>query len=130
MIAYSCYQELKEYACNNLRQKEKENKNKIKIVVKYSKCSAAVGVKDIIDLFTQLIKEKNLQDVTLKITGCIGMCSMEPIIQIVFPDAKPVTYYRTDLDKARIIFLNHVIKGRIIYPWVLKQEEVTYNEYD
>ncbi|WP_053955294.1 NADH-quinone oxidoreductase subunit NuoF [Inediibacterium massiliense] len=62
----------------------------MKIVVGYGSCGLAAGAKKVYETLENEIHKKNL-DIDLQIAGCIGMCHLEPIIDVY--DKDDVTTY-------------------------------------
>jgi NADP-reducing hydrogenase subunit HndB len=60
------------------------------------------------------IAKRKLQDVTVRQTGCIGMCEKEVLVDVVRPGEPRITYGKvTPADVAKIIG-EHVVNGRIV----------------
>ena len=57
--------------------------------------------------------------VRLKQTGCIGLCSLEPIVQVIEKDRPPVTYGKVTPLVARQIFQEHIQKGLVLQEHVV-----------
>jgi NADP-reducing hydrogenase subunit HndB len=47
-------------------------------------------------------------------SGCAGLCSREPMITVELAGQAPVKYVDLDEEKARRIFEEHVMKGKIV----------------
>lgn len=58
-----------------------------KIIVGYGSCGIAAGAKKVYETIENEIKTKNLP-VELEITGCIGMCYREPLVEFRLPGQK------------------------------------------
>ena len=66
----------------------------MKIVVGQGSCGIATGAKKVANRFEEILGEKNI-DINVDITGCIGTCFLEPIVDI-YEDAKdePTRYVK------------------------------------
>ena len=53
----------------------------MKVIIGQGSCGVATGAKKTAAEFEKLIEEKNL-DVKVDITGCVGTCYLEPIVDI------------------------------------------------
>ena len=53
----------------------------MKVVVGLGSCGIAAGARKIYELLDHEVKDKGL-DIDLEITGCVGMCHLEPIVDI------------------------------------------------
>ena len=54
--------------------------------------------------------KRQLHNVSISQTGCIGMCRLEPIVE-VFKDGQKYTYSYMTADKARKVIADHVVNG-------------------
>ena len=83
---------------------QKDRKNGIRVVVGMATCGIAAGARPVLKAFEDEISKKGLSDVLVKQTGCIGMCRLEPIVEITVPGKEKVTYVHMTPDKvSRIV---------------------------
>ena len=68
----------------------------------------------------QLIVQKEASGVQLKKVGCIGLCALEPVIQILEADRPQVTYGKVTPTVAERIFQEHIGKGMILQEYVVE----------
>ena len=54
--------------------------------------------------------KRQLHNGSISQTGCIGMCRLEPIVE-VFKDGQKYTYIHMTADKARKVIADHVVNG-------------------
>ena len=78
-------------------------------------CGIAAGGNKTYDKLVELSKDSS---VTVETTGCIGMCFLEPIIDVVDGNRK-VTYGNVDEIVAEKIFEQHVKNGEILTDYVI-----------
>ncbi len=64
---------------------------KIKIIVGMATCGISAGADKVYKTLTDKIAELKL-DVVLEITGCIGFCQKEPLVDVVYPGKVRVSY--------------------------------------
>ena len=57
-------------------------------------CGIAAGARPVLNEFLQEINKRGLSGVTVTQTGCIGMCRLEPIVEIFKPGEEKVTYVK------------------------------------
>ncbi len=67
----------------------------MKIVVGQGSCGIAAGAGKVYDKLASLIKSGSLNGAELTVTGCIGMCYLEPIVDI-YADGQRKTYVKAD----------------------------------
>jgi len=83
-----------------------------KIVVGMGTCGIAAGARTIVSALTEEITKRNLEHVTIAQTGCIGMCVLEPMMDVVVPGEEKITYVKLTPDKIPKIIGEHVVNGR------------------
>lgn len=74
----------------------------MKIVVGQGSCGIAAGSGKVYDRLASLIKGGALENAVLSVTGCIGMCYLEPIVDIYIGDDRR-TYVRVGEDFGDIL---------------------------
>ena len=82
-----------------------------RIVVGMATCGIAAGARAIINEVTAELAKRELEHVTVAQTGCIGMCRLEPIMDVIVPGQEPVTYVHLTPDKVSKIISSHVVNG-------------------
>ncbi len=83
----------------DLREKGESDQGIIEILIGMATCGIAAGARDTFNEFLVVLEEKNLKNVRLVSVGCLGMCSMEPTIQISVPGREPILYGKITKDK-------------------------------
>ena len=58
--------------------------------------------------FLDEISKRGLLDVTVAQTGCIGMCRLEPMVEITLPGKEKVTYVKVKPEMVPRIVTEHV----------------------
>ncbi|MFO7151766.1 MAG: NADH-quinone oxidoreductase subunit NuoF [Bacillota bacterium] len=101
-----------------LREQLKKNyqeslSNEIKIIVGMGTCGIAAGANDVMKAIIDELQRRNI-NATVMQTGCIGMCAQEPIVEIIRPGEKRVTYGRISPADAKRLIEEHVLQGRIV----------------
>lgn len=95
------------------------NTPRAQVILRYGICSVAAGAKNVLETIQKELEQKNLKDVELKLTGCIGLCSMEPLIDIVMEGLPTVTYCLVTPEKVSGIIFHHILNRTIIKEWVI-----------
>lgn len=93
--------------------------HRAKITVHMGTCGIAAGAREVMTVFRDLIAEKDIQDVILTNSGCAGLCAKEPMITVEIVDSAPVKYVLIDREKAKQIFEEHVVGGRVLEDYAL-----------
>ena len=72
----------------------------IQIIVGTGTCGNASGAQATIAEFKKIVEEKGLKDVKIRSVGCMGLCSYEPVVEVVAPGMEKVIYGGVKADKA------------------------------
>jgi len=84
-----------------------------KIVVGMATCGIAAGARPVMNTLVEELRIRGLHDVTVTMTGCIGVCRLEPIVEVIDENGDKVTYVKMDATKAKRIVAEHLVNGRI-----------------
>ncbi len=101
----------------------REGTNEIRIVVGMATCGIAAGAKPVYNAIREALAVKEIADVSLISTGCIGVCRLEPIVEIVDASGEKTTYIRMDADKAKRVVEEHIIGGQVCSDLVIGAAE-------
>ena len=82
-----------------------------RIVVGMATCGIAAGARPVLNKFSEEIEKRNLANVTVTQTGCIGMCQYEPIAEVMVPGKEKVTYVKLTEEKVAKIIADHIVNG-------------------
>lgn len=93
--------------------KMRTNKDGIRIVVGMATCGIAAGARPVMNRFVEEIAKRKLSDVTVTMTGCIGVCKLEPIVEVINADGTKVTYVKMTPEKASRVVAEHIVNGRV-----------------
>ena len=66
----------------DLRDSSEDN---IRVVVGMATCGIAAGARPVMTAFLDEIDKRGLKNVTVSQTGCIGVCRLEPIVEVFVP---------------------------------------------
>ena len=93
----------------NLR---KDDNIDTRIVVGMATCGIAAGARPVMLEFVEELKRRGIENVTVAQTGCIGMCRLEPMVEVYVKDQEKVTYVHMTPDKVAKVVTEHIINGR------------------
>ena len=106
--------ELEEIRKNTLDQiKMRTNKEGIRVVVGMATCGIAAGARPVMNALVEEIGKRRLRDVSVTMTGCIGVCRLEPIVEVYDADGSKVTYVKMTPEKAARVVAEHIVNGRV-----------------
>ncbi|MDR3565321.1 MAG: (2Fe-2S) ferredoxin domain-containing protein [Negativicutes bacterium] len=94
---------------NNLR-----HAGGIQVIVGMGTCGIAAGAREVMSAILDEIAKRKLQDVTVRQTGCIGMCEKEVLVDVVRPGEPRITYGGVTPASVAKIIAEHVVNGRIV----------------
>jgi len=97
----------------------REGFKRVKITVHMGTCGIASGAKQVMDELLRDIEEAGSSDVMVTTSGCMGLCSREPLVTVEILGREPIKYEYVDPNKMRQIFKRHVLQGEIQTPFVL-----------
>ncbi len=100
--------------CSSPSTDSKEEKDKVGIVIRMGTCSIGAGARETLKAIDDEIKARNLSNVVVTQTGCIGMCELEPIIEVVRQGEPKVIYGHVTPERARQIIASHVVNGKVV----------------
>ncbi|MBQ3053553.1 MAG: (2Fe-2S) ferredoxin domain-containing protein [Clostridia bacterium] len=90
----------------------KDREDGIRVVVGMATCGIAAGARPVMSAFLNEVSKRKLSDVTVTQTGCIGMCRLEPIVEIYMPGEEKVTYVKMNEEKVARIVAEHIINKK------------------
>ncbi|QSQ09324.1 NADP-reducing hydrogenase subunit HndC [Koleobacter methoxysyntrophicus] len=93
----------------------------VKLVVGLGSCGIAAGGNKIVQAIEDEIAKRGL-DVELEKTGCIGMCYLEPIVDVIDDKGNKTTYGRVTPEMVVDIFDRHIGKGEVLREHVVGGE--------
>ncbi len=86
---------------------------RVKVTVHMGTCGIASGAKEILDTVMEEMSQNNVNDVLVTTSGCIGICSREPLVTIEEQGKEPIVYEYLTKNKMRQIFKQHIMEGKI-----------------
>lgn len=86
----------------------------IRVVVGMATCGIAAGARPVFNALIDEVGKRNLNNVKVSRTGCLGMCILEPIVEVYVPGQEKVTYIKVDAEKAKRIIAEHIVNGNIV----------------
>ena len=101
---------LRDAATANMTTRD-DSSEVIRIVVGMATCGIAAGARPVMNKFVDETAKRNLTNVTVAQTGCIGMCRFEPIAEVLVPGKEKVTYVQLTEEKVAKIVADHIVNG-------------------
>lgn len=95
----------------NIRQ---DNDNAIRVLVGMATCGIAAGARPVLSAMVEEVAKRQLENVTVTQTGCIGICQFEPVVEIEVPGQEKVTYVKMTPEKALRVVNDHLVNGNVV----------------
>ncbi len=90
-----------------------------RIVVGMATCGIAAGARPVMLEFVEELKRRGLENVTVAQTGCIGMCRLEPMVEVYVKGQEKITYVHMNPDKVARVVGEHIVNGRPVEEYTI-----------
>ena len=110
---------IKEKAQAQIAARDAEGNDGIRVVVGMATCGIAAGARPVLKAITEELEKRNVKNVSVTQTGCIGMCQYEPIVEVYAPDKEKVTYVQMTAEKAVKVVANHLVNGEVVMEYTV-----------
>jgi NADP-reducing hydrogenase subunit HndB len=97
----------------------REGTGRARVVVHMGTCGIAAGARTIMKALMDEIESREVKDIILTISSCAGLCSREPMVTVELTDEPAVKYVDLTPEKAKRIFEEHVLGGKIVTEYAL-----------
>jgi NADP-reducing hydrogenase subunit HndB len=97
----------------------REGSQRVKVTVHMGTCGIASGANKVMDALLEEIQETGVNDVFVTTSGCMGLCSREPLVTVEILNKEPIKYEYMNPNKMRQVFRKHVLEGEVQTPFVL-----------
>ena len=105
---------IKEKAQAQIAARDADGNDGIRVVVGMATCGIAAGARPVLKALTEELEKRNVKNVSVTQTGCIGMCQYEPIIEVYAPGKEKVTYVQMTAEKAVKVVTDHLVNGTVV----------------
>lgn len=93
----------------------------MRLIIGKGSCGIAAGADKVSDAAEKYIK-KNALDITIGVTGCIGMCYLEPIVDVITDNGEKHTYVKVDAKNIKDI-ISDELEGKICEKYLIPEED-------
>jgi len=84
------------------------------IIIGMGTCGIAAGARAVMTAVLEELAKRNLTNVAVLQTGCIGMCQKEPLLDVVRPGEDRVTYGPVSPSDVPRIIAEHLVNGNVV----------------
>ena len=100
-----------------------DDEKNTRVVVGMATCGIASGARPVLNLLAAEVQNRNLANIIVTQTGCIGLCQYEPIVEVYEPGKEKITYVKVDEEKANDILEQHLVRGQAVTKYMLGIDE-------
>ncbi|MBR0464326.1 MAG: (2Fe-2S) ferredoxin domain-containing protein [Clostridia bacterium] len=90
-----------------------------RVVIGMATCGIAAGARPVMLSFMDEIQKRQLEHVTVSQTGCVGMCRLEPMVDVILPGQEKVTYVHVKPEMVPRIVAEHIVNGRPVQEYTI-----------
>jgi NADP-reducing hydrogenase subunit HndB len=116
-------QAIREKTLNRINLRKEEEGETTRVVIGMATCGIAAGARPVMLAFMDEISKRGLQHVTVSQTGCIGMCRLEPMVDVIMPGQEKVTYVHMTPEKVGRVVAEHIVNGRPVEEYTIGAAE-------
>ena len=103
--------------------RDREITNETRIIVGMATCGISAGARPVFNTLMDEVANRQIKNVKVVRTGCLGMCRLEPIVEVLEPGKDKITYCRVTPAKAKEIIEKHIIGGNICTQYLITNED-------
>lgn len=97
--------------------------DRIRVLVGMATCGIAAGARPVLTAFLEEVDKRNLTNVSVTQTGCIGVCRLEPIAEVFVPGEEKVTYVRLRPEMIPAIVEQHLVNHNVVQDYTIGAAE-------
>lgn len=95
----------------------------IRVTVGMATCGIAAGARTVMNAFVEEAGKRGMGAVKVSMTGCAGMCRLEPIVEVRMPGQAKVTYVHMTPEKAARVVEEHLQNGKAVAEYTIENAE-------
>ena len=95
------------------------NENDIRVVVGMATCGIAAGARPVMTAFLEEVEKRGLKNITISQTGCIGVCRLEPIVEVFVPGQEKVTYVNMKPEMVPAVVEQHLVNHNVVTDYTI-----------
>jgi len=104
----------------NVREQDENN---IRVLVGMATCGIAAGARPVLTAFLEEVDKRGLTNVTVSQTGCIGVCRLEPIVEVFVPGEEKVTYVKMKPEMVPAVVEQHLVNHNVVTDYTIGAAE-------
>lgn len=108
---------IREQTLKNIQLRNHDEKA-IRIVVGMGTCGISAGARPVLNELVNEVNQRQIQGITITQTGCIGMCTYEPMFD-VYDEHGKTTYVHMTPEKVKRVVVEHLVNGHIVSEYTI-----------
>ena len=114
---------IREATISRINVRTEEKGETTRVVIGMATCGIAAGARPVMLSFMDEIQKRQLPHVTVSQTGCVGMCRLEPMVDVIVPGKEKVTYVHVKPEMVPRIVAEHIVNGRPVQEYTIGAAE-------
>ncbi|MBN2852877.1 MAG: (2Fe-2S) ferredoxin domain-containing protein [Clostridia bacterium] len=114
---------IRKSALENMKVR-KDNQG-FKIVIGMATCGIAAGARPIMNAFVEELNKRSI-NVPVTMTGCVGVCRLEPMADVIDENGNKTTYIMLTPEKVEKIVQNHIVNGQIVSEYTINSTQAVF----
>ena len=90
----------------------------VRVLVSMDDCGIRAGARPVLSALAAEAQKLELPGVLVAATGCVGLCPMEPVVE-VFEEGRKTTYVHMTAEKAARVAKEHLAGGRVVAEYTI-----------
>ncbi len=104
----------------NVREQDEDT---IRVLVGMATCGIAAGARPVLAAFLDEVDKRGLKNVSVSQTGCIGVCRLEPIVEVFVPGQEKVTYVKMRPEMVPTVVEQHLVNHNVVTDYTIGAAE-------
>ena len=103
-------------AAVNIRE---NSEAKTRVLVGMASCGIAAGARPVLTAIVDEVAKRDLSDIMVTQTGCIGICQYEPVVEVIDAAGDKTTYVKMTPEKALRVVNDHLVNGNVVTEYTI-----------
>lgn len=110
---------IREKTRGQMNLRKEDGADNVRVVVGMATCGIAAGARPVLAAAVEQVSRRNLAHVSVTQTGCIGVCRLEPIVEVFVPGQDKVTYVKMNAEKMEEVIVEHIVNNRVVTQYTI-----------
>ena len=108
----------------SMNQRDSDVKKSGVVTIGMGTCGIAAGAKVAFDAFLDEMEKAGITDISIRQTGCMGLCFSEPTVEVATDNMPHVVYGNVDEETARRIVRDHLTGNALVSDHIFDKPSV------